>query len=344
MSDPIASVVMITYNHREYISQAIECVLRQETDFPFELVIGEDCSTDGTRDIVFDYHRRYPDIVRVVTSERNAGMNANVLRTERACRGKYIAYCEGDDYWHNPHKLRMQVHYLEHNPHYGMVHSDVDVEYVARNQVIRAFQRTIGADYTGEDDQFLRILEGRYRIYTCTVCAKKDLIDTVTNHNPELRDCRFLMGDKPRWLEVSRLVPIGYLPDSLATYRVVPESATNSRNASKRVAFARSSLEMHAHYCSKYSVPDATRKIALRSQYSQLLRLAFVADDMALAREARSGIASVGIRLTPSQALEYYSVRLRALAPLARASLKLYKNVSLNRHIHRWIVKQCCRQ
>jgi len=65
---------------------------------------------------------------------------------------------------------------------------------------------------------------------------------------------------------------------------------------------------------------------------------------MALAREARSGIASVGIRLTPSQALEYYSVRLRALAPLARASLKLYKNVSLNRHIHRWIVKQCCRQ
>src|SRR5450759_4098791 len=104
MQEPLVSVCMITYNHEPYIRKAIDCVLAQRTNFPFELVLGEDYSTAGTRKIVFDYAKRYPDIIRVITSEQNVGMHKNGSRTGQACRGRYIAYCEGDDYWHHPYK------------------------------------------------------------------------------------------------------------------------------------------------------------------------------------------------------------------------------------------------
>jgi len=90
---------MITYNHERYIIQAIQGVLMQKTDFPIELIIGEDCSTDRTREIVFDYQKKYSDRIRVITADNNVGMMNNSSRTMAACRGKYIALCEGDDYW-----------------------------------------------------------------------------------------------------------------------------------------------------------------------------------------------------------------------------------------------------
>lgn len=338
MSDPIVSVVMITHNHREYISQAIECVLRQETNFPFELVIGEDCSTDGTRDIVFDYHRRYPAIVRVVTSERNVGMNANVLRTERACRGKYIAYCEGDDYWHNPHKLQMQVDYLEHNPHYGMVHSDADIEYVAHNHVIRASHRTTGTVHTDGDNQFFRILEGRFgSIFTCTVCARRDLVDAIVSQNPELGDDRFRMGDTPRWLELSRVTVIGYIDKSLATHRVLVESAAHSKDTQKKRAFIESVREMREHYCTKYNVPEPTRRLALVSCYNRLLRLAFVSGDQTIAIYAKRGLNSLSRSLTLSQVALYYSVRYRLLRLITRAFCGMNGIVSRHPRLHHYL-------
>jgi len=115
---PLVSAKMITYNHAPYIAQAIEGVLQQETNFPFELVIGEDCSTDGTREIVFDYQKKYPDVIRVITSEKNVGVHKNSMRTFKVCRGKYIALCEGDDYWTDPNKLQMQVDFLESHKDY----------------------------------------------------------------------------------------------------------------------------------------------------------------------------------------------------------------------------------
>lgn len=120
METPFVSVCMITFNHKKYISEAIEGVLMQKTNFSFEMVIGEDCSTDGTREIVFDYAKKYPNIIRVITSEKNVGMINNLNRTLNACKGKYIAMCEGDDYWIDPYKLQKQVDFLEANPEYSL--------------------------------------------------------------------------------------------------------------------------------------------------------------------------------------------------------------------------------
>jgi glycosyltransferase involved in cell wall biosynthesis len=105
---PLVSVKTITYNQAPYIRRCIEGVLMQKTTFPFELVIGEDCSTDGTREIVLDYAQKNPEIIRVITSESNVGAKENSKRTNFACKGEFIAYCEGDDYWIDPLKLQKQ--------------------------------------------------------------------------------------------------------------------------------------------------------------------------------------------------------------------------------------------
>jgi glycosyltransferase involved in cell wall biosynthesis len=107
------SVCMITYNHAPYIAQAIEGVLGQRTDFAFELVIGEDCSTDNTRQICEQFARQHPGTIRLLPGEPNMGVSCNFLRTLNACTGRYVAFCEGDDYWQKPDKLQVQVGVLE---------------------------------------------------------------------------------------------------------------------------------------------------------------------------------------------------------------------------------------
>src|SRR5881398_3518635 len=117
---PTVSVVMIAYNREPLIAQAIESVLMQEAAFVVELVIGEDCSTDGTRRIVQAYARKYPNVIRALLPEKNLGMARNYDAVWQACRGKYIAWLEGDDYWRTPQKLQKQVGLMDANPHYSM--------------------------------------------------------------------------------------------------------------------------------------------------------------------------------------------------------------------------------
>jgi glycosyltransferase involved in cell wall biosynthesis len=110
------SVAVITYNQEKFIAQAIESVLMQEADFDYELIIGEDCSTDRTREIVVDYHKRFPDKIRLLLPEQNLGAVKNFFRTIQSCRGQYVALLEGDDYWTSPHKLQKQVDFLDTHP------------------------------------------------------------------------------------------------------------------------------------------------------------------------------------------------------------------------------------
>ncbi len=110
---PKVSVLMITYNHEQYIEQAVRSVMMQETDFDYELVIGEDCSTDRTREIVLRLKEEFPDKIRLLLPEKNLGMIPNFVATYEACRGEYIALCEGDDYWTHPKKLQIQVDYMK---------------------------------------------------------------------------------------------------------------------------------------------------------------------------------------------------------------------------------------
>ena len=113
---PTVSVFMITYNHEAYIRQAVESILCQKTNFDFDIVIGEDCSTDSTRSIVMSIADQYPGKFKLLLHEKNIGAMANQMAVFSACTGKYVAMCEGDDYWADPLKLQKQVDFLEANP------------------------------------------------------------------------------------------------------------------------------------------------------------------------------------------------------------------------------------
>jgi glycosyltransferase involved in cell wall biosynthesis len=115
-TQPLVSVCIVTYNHEQYIAQTLDSVLMQKTDFPFEIVLGEDVSKDKTRAICEDYAERYPSIIRLLDTPKNLGAMDNSLRTFRESRGEYIALLEGDDYWIDDKKLQKQVNALEKDP------------------------------------------------------------------------------------------------------------------------------------------------------------------------------------------------------------------------------------
>jgi len=112
------SVLMITYNHENFIAQALDSILMQIVDFDYEIVIGEDCSVDQTRDIVIKYQKRHPDKIRLLLHETNIGAAKNFTQAFWTCSGEYIAILEGDDYWTSPHKLQKQIDFLDANPNF----------------------------------------------------------------------------------------------------------------------------------------------------------------------------------------------------------------------------------
>lgn len=121
------SVCVFTYNHVEFIASTIESALMQLTNFDFEIVIGEDCSVDGTREIVYRYQQKYPDKIRAIFNAENKGMMENNIQTILNCKGDYLALLDGDDYWISPHKLQLQVDFLDSNPNYTICFHDEQI-------------------------------------------------------------------------------------------------------------------------------------------------------------------------------------------------------------------------
>ncbi len=148
-SEPImVSVAMIAYNVDKYIEEAIESVLDQESDFRVELVVGEDCSTDSTRQIALDYQKKYPSIIKVLLPKKNQGLTPNCVATINNCNGKYIAMLDSDDYWTSKDKLQKQIDFLEQNEEYaGSGHQSMKI-YDDRPDIEVQFGETETKDYS----------------------------------------------------------------------------------------------------------------------------------------------------------------------------------------------------
>jgi glycosyltransferase involved in cell wall biosynthesis len=288
MTDPLVSVKMITYNHAPFIAQAIEAVLQQKTNFPFELVIGEDCSTDGTRKIVFEYQEKYPDIIRVLTSEKNVGMKKNSYRATKACRGKYVAFCEGDDYWQHPDKLQKQVDYLESHPECGMVSADCDIYYNGSNKFKRSVNYNKGFQSSANFTIEQVLSQERGPIWTCTVMIRRNLYEQVIENDFYLHQSEQLfVGDMQIWAEMTLLSEVTYIPETLATYRVLDESASKSKDPRKYLRFKKSLSDIKLYLCNKYKLSENMRKIGESGWCDCSLRLAFHKRDAGLAMEVK---------------------------------------------------------
>jgi glycosyltransferase involved in cell wall biosynthesis len=207
--EPKVSVLMITYNHEKYIAQAIESALMQKTDFPYELVIGEDCSTDGTREIVREYGRKYPEIVRACLRERNAGSKENFRGIFQASRGRYIALLEGDDYWTSPRKLQVQADLLDAHPETSICGHPCVWHYEDGSQP-DAVVPDLPEGFYGIEN----LLRGD-RFSTCSVMFRRVLEDI----RPECYK-HLAMGDLPMFVELARHGNICLLKETMGVYRI----------------------------------------------------------------------------------------------------------------------------
>lgn len=166
------SACIITYNQQEYIKDCLEGAINQVLDYDYEIVIGDDCSTDNTLAICREYANKYPDKIRLLPRENNLGMAKNWAATIKECQGKYIAMCEGDDYWTDPGKLQKQVNFLEANPDYVISFHKVSV-LKTNGEFVDDFLTNVPEGY--EDIQVLAE-RGNY-IHTPSVVFRNNVTD-----------------------------------------------------------------------------------------------------------------------------------------------------------------------
>jgi glycosyltransferase involved in cell wall biosynthesis len=313
MKQPLVSVLSITYNHAPYIAQAIESFLAQETTFPLEIVIGEDCSTDGTTEIVLNYAKRYPNLIRVITSETNVGVIPNFLRTLEVCRGKYIAICEGDDYWHYPQKLQMQVDFLEANPDYGMVHTDYDRIECAINQTTKSYYATNGIGHLKDADLHTEHLLGNYPVCTPTICIRSSTLKDTIKLDPLSFNGQYLMADLMIITGAAYRSRIHFIQLSTAVHRRLTESASMSRDLCKLLTFSQSLYDATMHIAKLYHLPQGMQKILHHKWANRILMTSFLANDRVAAEAVISGLRERNI---PIPAVSYFCLYALRWAPL----------------------------
>jgi glycosyltransferase involved in cell wall biosynthesis len=277
------SVALITYNHRNYIEKALDSILKQNTNFRYEIVIGEDCSTDGTREVVIDYQQKYPEIIRLITSEKNVGPKENTGRVLAACQGKFLSFIEGDDYWSDPEKLQKEYDILKANPDYALVHTDFDRYYEQDGTI----EHGVHATYEGKSLEgmvFEELLLYNF-IGTCTVLARSEPVQKAIK-DLGLYNGSWKMADRPLWLELARQYKIGYLPETTAVYRINSESVSHSREKQRQYGFIESSYNIRMWFISKYGCSDATRELLLQDFNKYKLEYAYFLKDKEMGKEA----------------------------------------------------------
>jgi glycosyltransferase involved in cell wall biosynthesis len=234
---PKVSVVVLTYNQKKYIGECIEGAVNQQTNFDYEILVGDDCSTDGTQEIILDYQKRFPDKVKPVLHPKNLGRNGlyNTIETLKQATGYYVAIIDGDDYFLDPLKLQKQADYLDANPTFsgsfhntflmyedakavcsgdkkypvtenvtGLVPHEKDAVYFVLNPPDQKRVNYL-SDFMGEEETWF--------IGTASIMYRREWMTY-----PEWA-MNSISGDIPRYIMLAKRGPIGYMPDIMSVYR-----------------------------------------------------------------------------------------------------------------------------
>ena len=225
---PVVSVQMITYNHEPYIRQAIEGVMMQKTDFEFELIIGEDCSQDKTREICFEYQKKYPDKIRVLWWHENVSkLGGNGRRCRARCRGEFIAFCEGDDYWIDPQKLQKQVDVMRKYPSVGMVFCDAKVYWEMQGRWAEwdggaygrgKVPRVIGLLYQIYGKDVNDWSKDEMHILTATVMIRRTILIKM-QEKFDIFQWKLKLGDKQLFIASACVSRLYYIHAKVSVYR-----------------------------------------------------------------------------------------------------------------------------
>ena len=209
---PLVSICCITYNHEPYIRDCLEGFVMQRTNFPFEVLIHDDASTDRTADIIREYEAKYPDIIKPIYQTENQYSRGKSIWGEFQfpfARGKYIALCEGDDFWTDPRKLQIQYDYMEAHPECSLCFHRVNVLFDNSSQDVPLFKQIEERDYSFEDA----------KIPTCSVFFRNMEERSHLGQLLSGTNIKLAFGDVFVWGIMSQYGTLHALSRSMATYR-----------------------------------------------------------------------------------------------------------------------------
>ncbi|SMO86559.1 Glycosyltransferase involved in cell wall bisynthesis [Flavobacterium resistens] len=244
---------MITYNQKDYISNCIDSILMQRTNFPIEIVIGDDNSTDGTREIIKNYAYEYPDIIKLnLREKRGMGLpgKQNFMTTLEMCSGEYISLCEGDDYWTDPYKLQKQVDFLEAN-------QDCNICFHRANMLEKGELRLhqMPQEFESKPFKYIELLEYFNFIMTASVVFRKP----ENFYLPKWFNT-MLIGDMSLYKIVSGTKNIYCLPEIMSVYRIHDKGVWSGMDQMK------SKKRYLEFYRSIFPVLDENEKKVVRSK------------------------------------------------------------------------------
>jgi len=247
---PLVSVVCITYNHEGYILQALDGFVMQQCSFPIEIIVHDDASTDNTANIIKEYLEKCSYMRAIFQKENQYSKNDFDCFEglyKRETRGKYIAVCEGDDYWIDPLKLEKQIHFLETNPDYGMSYTKAKIY----NQKENKFRGVLGSSSNTFDD----CISFKASIPTLTVVMRKNLI---AKYYDEVKPSQqgWLQGDLPKWMWFAKNSKMRFEDCVTSVYRELTESASHFVELEKEARFFKSKIRLREYFIERYGVED----------------------------------------------------------------------------------------
>lgn len=224
----MVSIVCIAYNHGKYIAEAIEGFLTQKTDFPLEILIHDDASTDNTAEIIMEYYKKYPNIIRPIIQEENQHSQGVEMLSDiifPKLRGKYIALCEGDDYWIDSDKLQKQVNYMETNPDCSVCfHGAYSVDSESRT-IVAEIRSSDGNSIISPEDV---IFAGGAAFATNSLLFPKRLLENVTYFNMGIE-----VRDYPLAIYLALQGKVYYMDEIMSVYRVGVKGSWTNRKFSE---------------------------------------------------------------------------------------------------------------
>lgn len=222
---PLVSVIICSFNRINMVSETIDSILAQNCEFEYEIVIGDDASFDEVKNILLDYQNKYPERIVLLLHEKNVGLGANWAYCVKLCRGKYLANCDNDDFWHNPEKLALQVKFMEQNNDYGMIHTNFRE---LSRQSGRTSEKTIHIIKYSEPI-ISAIFYGRFKCCNSSVMYRKSLLDKFIITDDYIK-YQFPLQDWNTWISLAKYTKIHCLPVSTTTVGIDSASITRSKD------------------------------------------------------------------------------------------------------------------
>lgn len=242
---PLVSIIVTTYCQEQTIRRTIDSILNQKTEYPFEIIIGEDNSPkDNTRAICEYYAKQYPEVIRLMPKAPNKGVLKNYHDCLNESRGKYIAGCAGDDWWHNPSKLQMQVDFLENNIDYGLVHTNYRVWNVDKHKMYSPTYKNYPQGYV-YDRLFISNI-----VAAPTVMYRKSMLTYIDYES--FRKNGIQIEDYPSWLEIAKHAKFYYIDIDTVTYSIAGGSLSNPKGVEQCVAFLEQVRLIKKYFITKY--------------------------------------------------------------------------------------------